>query len=436
MNDDVPDTPNEYAVLQAAPVGEGSRGTPPRGVRTVRGPWKGLQWLQELQSTGIPFQQLPPELARVDVEPTSGYFGELWAMGPNLARYSKVSLGSVPRATALEWLQGLRELHPELALVWFSHVTVAIFWHPAGWGLVLSGQERVDITTGAVMRRHRHPLKKGALPRDVILGVFGHAQAIAPILAGLEVPSVVRPKREGKKQPAPRIYLFSVEDQRLRLRRVKLPPVRMVPLNADFQAWSAAVMKRLEEDSHGLVILQGDPGTGKTTWIRHLSGSTQKRLIIVQRDMINGLTGPNMVRFCTEELASKPAILVIEDAESLVQVRDTTTLGAFASSGTAALLNLSDGLLNDVTRLQIIVSVNCPMDQIDPALLRHGRLISLRHFTALSVEDGRAFAKALGRSEIEVAAITTPMTPAQIAAGPPVAGATRGGTVLVPRERA
>ena len=48
------------------------------------------------------------------------------------------------------------------------------------------------------------------------------------------------------------------------------------------------------------------------------------------------------------------------------------------------LLNLSDGILNDILGFQIIATFNSSLDDIDKALLRSGRLISRKEFNPLS----------------------------------------------------
>jgi ATP-dependent 26S proteasome regulatory subunit len=53
----------------------------------------------------------------------------------------------------------------------------------------------------------------------------------------------------------------------------------------------------------------------------------------------------------------------------------------------AAILNLTDGLLADFLRLHIICTINCASSDIDPALLRPGRLLCHRIFSRLNYAD-------------------------------------------------
>jgi hypothetical protein len=63
----------------------------------------------------------------------------------------------------------------------------------------------------------------------------------------------------------------------------------------------------------------------------------------------------------------------------------------------SALLNLTDGMLADFIRLQIICTINCSAADIDQALLRPGRLICHRVFGRLDYTQASRLAESLGR---------------------------------------
>jgi ATP-dependent 26S proteasome regulatory subunit len=95
------------------------------------------------------------------------------------------------------------------------------------------------------------------------------------------------------------------------------------------------------------------------------------------------------------------SILVIEDAENIISARETT-----GSSAVADLLNITDGLLGDCLRVQIICTFNTDIRKIDQALLRNGRLIASYEFKELSVEKAQQLSIMLGQEK----QITEPMT--------------------------
>jgi ATP-dependent 26S proteasome regulatory subunit len=76
-------------------------------------------------------------------------------------------------------------------------------------------------------------------------------------------------------------------------------------------------------------------------------------------------------------------------------------------------LNITNGLLNDITKIQVIATFNMDKKNIDKALLRPGRLLKEHKFDALSLEDSRALAKHLNKD----IAIASGMTLAEIYSG-------------------
>ena len=78
-------------------------------------------------------------------------------------------------------------------------------------------------------------------------------------------------------------------------------------------------------------------------------------------------------------------VIVMEDAERLLWRRNGDNREAVSS-----LLNIADGLMGRMLRLHVICSVNARMEDLDPAVLRPGRLMNHRRFDALSRERRNA----------------------------------------------
>jgi ATP-dependent 26S proteasome regulatory subunit len=83
---------------------------------------------------------------------------------------------------------------------------------------------------------------------------------------------------------------------------------------------------------------------------------------------------------------------VLEDSDGALMMR-----GSDNREQVSALLNLSDGMLADFLRLQIICTINCSTSEIDPALLRPGRLLCHRVFGRLDYAQAARLAESLGR---------------------------------------
>lgn len=148
--------------------------------------------------------------------------------------------------------------------------------------------------------------------------------------------------------------------------------------NENFQAVSERVLDSLQSNNEsGLVLFHGDPGTGKTTYLKYLLHTiTKKKLIYLPPDLIEHLSAPNFISFMLSQASN--SILLIEDAENVLRHRE-----AGGNQAVSNILNISDGILGDVLRLQIVCTFNSALDDIDQALLRPGRLIAEYRFEKL-----------------------------------------------------
>ncbi|MDB3870634.1 ATP-binding protein, partial [bacterium] len=96
-------------------------------------------------------------------------------------------------------------------------------------------------------------------------------------------------------------------------------------------------------------------------------------------NMVDMLATPDFVPFMMKHPDS---VLIIEDAEKVVMNRNGNGNEAAVSN----LLNLSDGILGDCLKTQIVATFNTERQLIDKALLRKGRLIAEYKFDNLSLD--------------------------------------------------
>lgn len=167
-----------------------------------------------------------------------------------------------------------------------------------------------------------------------------------------------------------------------------------------FEKFHNELMQRFNKSTKGLVLFHGEPGTGKTYYIRHLLRkmiANRKIVIYIPPNMVDHLVDPAFMTFLSNELRVWSedgyfCVLLIEDAEPLLAKRQE----GVRIQGVTNLLNMTDGLLNDMLNLQIICTFNVDLSKLDSALLRPGRLIARKEFKALTELDANLLAQRLG----------------------------------------
>ena len=167
-----------------------------------------------------------------------------------------------------------------------------------------------------------------------------------------------------------------------------------------FSNFHNELMHRFNTQTKGLVLFHGEPGTGKTYYIRHLlrqMTASNKVVVYMPPNMVEYLSEPNFMTFLQGEVAGWSedglfSVLLIEDAEPLLALRQH---GARVQ-GITNLLNMSDGLLNDILNMQIICTFNVELEKLDDALLRPGRLIARKEFKRLPEFEANLLAQRLG----------------------------------------
>jgi ATPase family protein associated with various cellular activities (AAA) len=202
------------------------------------------------------------------------------------------------------------------------------------------------------------------------------------------------------------INIITYNNNGLDLKSLAIQPTNLdldIYYNDDFKEVNDVIRSRLsQQNDKGILLLHGMPGTGKTTYLRHLIGELNKRVLFVSPSVAGQLMNPEFIDLL---IGNPNAILIIEDAENIIMDRKQNN-----NSSVSNLLNLSDGLLSDCLSVQIICTFNSSIKMIDSALMRKGRLISSYEFGKLTVEKAQRLSDRLGLNQV----ILKPMTLAEI----------------------
>jgi hypothetical protein len=212
-------------------------------------------------------------------------------------------------------------------------------------------------------------------------------------------------KKYGKEKPAeqPGFYLLKVCSDSNAAERIKIArPVAMsaddleLHYGPDVVEFEQQLVESLREQTGGASVLRGEPGTGKTSFIRHLIARLHPthRFYYLPMNAESYLASPDLVEFWVHQGRAAPdlkKVVVLEDAEDLLMVRSADN-----RSKVSSLLNIADGLLGEFLQMHLICTVNCAIDQLDPAIGRPGRLIAWREFKRLEHDQAHRLAAAKG----------------------------------------
>lgn len=161
------------------------------------------------------------------------------------------------------------------------------------------------------------------------------------------------------------------------------------------ETFHKTLVNKVEKLHKGVVLFHGDPGTGKTHYIRRLTrdlNAAGKTVIFIPNSVFELIGNPNFQEFMLENFSESAGeiVFILEDAEKILM---KTKNGR--SEQVSTLLNLGDGIMNDLFKIQLICTFNCEETQIDEAILRDGRLIAKRFFGKLSIEDSQNLVNSL-----------------------------------------
>lgn len=265
----------------------------------------------------------------------------------------------------------------------FAPHAIAGFWPQGGFiELLLKNGNPLDEHPRSVLGIYTDSAERSADLMDHFLAHYRHS--LAPV------------------QAQPRIGMLNYSYSSLSVERIPVTPQQTVSrehLDRYYRkgatAWAEAWIATLNTRRYGLTVLTGAPGTGKTTLLRSLAhwlADTHVFYFMPAARFASVESGEIVTFWASENRTSKlRKVLILEDAESVLLRRADDN-----REKVATLLNLTDGMLGDALGLHVVCTLNSELADLDPALLRPGRLVAHRDFELLTREEAAALAEFLG----------------------------------------
>jgi hypothetical protein len=233
------------------------------------------------------------------------------------------------------------------------------------------------------------------------------------------------------------VKLLISERNGLEWRYLTIPKKTDIDLINYSKEFNKIVPEKMDEfiksDSGGLVIFRGEPGTGKSSYCKHLITKYKDtaNFLIVPQDII--LSNPESFRlFLIDSLPcvtkydpsdldpnyfddsecgvsdnnsqinryNMKTVIIIEDCEKLLVDRDSLQ-GNNTSIILSDILNYSDGIIGDLVQCKFIFTFNTNLSKIDKAILRKGRMKLNYEFKKLQGEDLQAIMDKLEKTVTE-----------------------------------
>lgn len=152
-------------------------------------------------------------------------------------------------------------------------------------------------------------------------------------------------------------------------------------------------LERYHNSKNTILLLTGEPGTGKTSFIRHYISTYMLNSIVTYDENVM-MRDDFYINFLTN---AKKNILIVEDADLLLSAREDGENKIMSK-----FLNVSDGLVKGINK-KIIFSTNITqLNRIDSAITRKGRCFDVIGFRKLTKDEANVISREHSLPEFDI----------------------------------